>query len=84
MSQLVYLLIIFIMSFLMSSLYLWSININKGFKIVFSLASIIIFTIVCFLYNCFIFNEYVVLTILYSVYFSNVVKMCVKRKLKHS
>lgn len=80
MSQLIYLLVIFFMTFILSSVYLWCIQVNKVVKLIFIILSVFIFSIVCYLYNCFIFNEYVVLTILYSIYFSNFVKIAVKRK----
>lgn len=82
MSQLVYLIIIFIISFILSSIYLWGINLSKIIKVLFMIVSVFIFSFVCYIYNCFIFNEYVVLAILYAIYFANVVKMCVKKKIK--
>lgn len=82
MNQLIYLIIIFILTFLVSSIYLWCINLNKIIKILIAFLSIFIFSFVCYIYNCFIFNEYVVITLLYAIYIASVVKMCVKKRLK--
>lgn len=82
MSQLVYIIIVFVLSFILSFIYLFCINMNKFLKICYSLISVIIFSLICYHYNYFIFNEYVVLGILYGVYMSCVVKNCVKKVFK--
>lgn len=82
MSQLVYILLVFIISFILSYIYLWCINLNKFIKICYSCLSIIVFSVVCYIYNYFIFNEYVVLGILYGIYMSCVVKNGVKKYFK--
>lgn len=82
MSQLIYLIIVFITSFILSSLYFMCINFNKLFKFILMLICVLVFSSVCYLYNYFIFNEYVLLVILYAIYISYVVKSCVNRKIK--
>lgn len=84
MNQLIYLIIIFITSFILSTLYLLCIRLNILIKLLMTVIFIGIFSSICYLYNYFIFNEYVVLTVLYAIYFSCVVKMRVKKKVKAS
>lgn len=82
MSQLVYLVIIFIVSFILSSFYLFCIKFNKLIKLLIIILFSLIFSYCCYKVNYFIFNEYVVLDILYAVYISYIVKTSVKKKFK--
>ncbi len=82
MSQLIYLIVVFVLSFSLSLFYLMVINFNKVIKLFIVILSAFIFTFICYNYNCFIFNEYVVLDILYAIYISYIVKTYVKKKLK--
>ncbi len=84
MNQLIYLIIIFVISFILSSIYLLCIRLNIIVKILMTVLFIGIFSSICYLYNYFIFNEYVVLMVLYAIYFSCVVKMHVKKKIRTS
>lgn len=81
MSQLIYLIIIFILSFMMSIIFFLFRNGNL-FKLFLIIVFSLLFTYVCYLYNCFIFNEYVILDILYAIYIAYIVKMYVNKKLK--
>lgn len=83
MNQLIYLLIIFLVSFGLSSIYMWGIKIYKILKLIYVILAALIFSYVCYLFNYFIFNEYVVLTILYGIYISYIVKNRVKKLLKN-
>lgn len=80
MNQLIYMVIIFIMSFIMTFIYINLININKLLKLFLVLLFTFIFIFICYIYNYFIFNEYVILSILYGLYIANFVKMYVKKK----
>lgn len=82
MSQLVYLILIFVVSFIMSIIYFFANHISKVCKLFLIIGFSLVFTYVCYLYNYFIFNEYVILDILYSVYIAYIVKMYVNRRLK--
>lgn len=77
-----YLVIIFIVSFILSSFYLFCIKFNKLFKLFLIMIFSLVFTYCCYKANYFIFNEYVVLDILYAVYISYIVKTGVKKKIK--
>lgn len=81
MSQLIYLVIIFILSFIMSMIYFFFNN-SKLLKLFLIFIFSFVFTYLCYLYNCFIFNEYVILDILYAIYIAYIVKMYVNKKLK--
>lgn len=81
MSQLIYLIIIFVLSFAMSMIY-FLFNNGKLLKLFLIMVFSLIFTYVCYLYNCFIFNEYVILDILYSVYIAYIVKIYVNKRFK--
>lgn len=80
MNQLIYMIIIFAMSFLMTFTYISLININKVIKLLLVLLFTSLFIFVCYIYNYFVFNEYVILSILYGLYIANFVKMYVKKK----
>lgn len=80
MNQLIYMIIIFAMSFIMTFTYISLININKVIKLLLVLIFTSLFIFVCYIYNYFVFNEYVILSILYGLYIANFVKMNVKKK----
>lgn len=82
MSQLIYLIIVFITSFILSLIYFMCINFNKVFKFILMFICVLVFSSICYLYNYFIFNEYVLLVILYAIYISYIVKSCVNKKFK--
>jgi hypothetical protein len=82
MSQLIYLIIIFIISFILSLFYLICIRFNKFVKLIITILSTFIFTFTCYKYNYFIFNEYVVLDVLYAIYIAYIVKSHVNKKNK--
>ncbi len=79
MNQLIYLLLIFSVSFTLAMIYFLCLKMYKVVKIVITLVSILTLTCVCYMYNYFVFNEYVVLTILYAIYFAYIVKIHVKK-----
>lgn len=81
MSQLVYLIVIFIVAFIESLFFMFNNNRGCFVKLLMIIAFSLIFSYVCYLYNFFIFNEYVILDILYSVYIAYIVKMRVNKKL---
>lgn len=82
MSQLVYLILIFVISFILSLTFMLANNVGPFVKLIMTILFAFIFAYVCYLYNYFIFNEYVILDILYSVYIAYIVKMRVNKKLK--
>lgn len=79
MNQLTYLLMIIVLSTILSTIYLFLINIHKIIKIFLCIIFILIFVYVCYLYNYFIFNFYVIGSILIGVYLSIIVKNSVKK-----
>ena len=81
MSQLVYLMLIFIISFILSLIFMFNKRRGPIGKLLMIIIFSFIFSYVCYLYNCFIFNEYVILDILYSVYIAYIVKIRVNKKL---
>ncbi len=81
MSQLVYLMLIFIISFILSLIFMFNKRRGPIVKLLMIIIFSLIFSYVCYLYNCFIFNEYVILDILYSVYIAYIVKIRVNKKL---
>lgn len=81
MSQLVYLMLIFIISFILSLIFMFNKRRGPVIKLLMIIIFSLIFSYVCYLYNCFIFNEYVILDILYSVYIAYIVKIRVNKKL---
>ena len=80
MSQLVYLILIFIISFILSLVFMFNNKRGPIIKLLMIILFSLVFSYVCYLYNCFIFNEYVILDILYSVYIAYIVKVRVKKK----
>lgn len=81
MSQLVYLILIFIVAFSLSLFFMFNNSRGPIVKLFMIIIFSLIFAFVCYKYNYFIFNEYVILDVLYSVYIAYVVKMRVNRKL---
>lgn len=81
MSQVIYLVIIFFVSFIMTLLYLFINKLGKFIKLLLIIIFSIIFSYICYLYNYFIFNEYVFLTILYAIYTGNLVKVGVNKRI---
>lgn len=81
MSQVIYLVIIFFVSFIMTLLYLFINKLGKFIKLLLIILFSIIFSYICYLYNYFIFNEYVFLTILYAIYTGNLVKVGVNKRI---
>lgn len=81
MNQLIYLVLIFIISFVLSLFFM--VNNNRGpiIKLLLIIIFSLIFSYVCYIYNYFIFNEYVILDVLYSVYIAYVVKIHVNKRL---
>lgn len=82
MNQLVYLVLIFIITFILSYFYFFCIKYNRLFKLLMIILFSLLFTLCCYKFNYFIFNEYVVLDILYAIYISYAVKINVKKKNK--
>lgn len=82
MSQVTYLILVFIISFIMSYFYFVIKSMNSFIKLITVILLTFLFSFICYQYNYFILNEYVILTILYAVYVSYLVKTYVKKKKK--
>lgn len=82
MSQFLYLILIFFVTFILGLIYFFCIKFNNLFKLIYIFFCTFFISFIGYLYNYFIFNEYVVLDILYAVYVSYIVKVSVKRKFK--
>lgn len=81
MSQVIYLVLIFLISLSMTLFYLFLGKLGKFIKLLLIIIFSFLFSYVCYLYNFFIFNEYVFLTILYAIYTGNLVKIGVKKRI---
>ena len=83
MNQLIYIMLIFVLSFTFATVYMKLIYTSRIVKLLVILSFSVLFSFIVYKYNYFVINEYVFLSVLYGVYISYVVKKNVN-KLKNS